>query len=65
MTRLPALPARRVVAALERAGFRVIRIKGSHCFLRHRSDSARQTIVPLHRRICRRARSVPFCAKHS
>ena len=49
MTRLPALPARRVVAALERAGFRVIRIKGSHCFLRHRSDPARQTIVPLHR----------------
>jgi predicted RNA binding protein YcfA (HicA-like mRNA interferase family) len=49
MTRLPVLPARRVVAALERAGFRVIRIKGSHCFLRHRSDSARQTIVPLHR----------------
>jgi predicted RNA binding protein YcfA (HicA-like mRNA interferase family) len=38
-----------VVAALERAGFRVIRIKGSHCFLRHRSDAARQTIVPLHR----------------
>jgi predicted RNA binding protein YcfA (HicA-like mRNA interferase family) len=49
MTRLPALPARRVVAALERAGFRVIRIKGSHCFLRHQSDPTRQTIVPLHR----------------
>ncbi len=50
MTRLPALPGRRVIAALERAGFRVLRTKGSHHFMRHQSDPTRQTVVPLHRR---------------
>ena len=50
MTRLPLLPARRVIAALERAGFRVVRIKGSHHFMRHQTDPRRQTIVPLHRK---------------
>ena len=49
MTRLPSLPARRVIAALERAGFHVVRIRGSHHFLRHQADPSRQTIVPLHR----------------
>lgn len=33
--RLPALSADEVVRALERAGFRVHRIKGSHHHLRH------------------------------
>jgi predicted RNA binding protein YcfA (HicA-like mRNA interferase family) len=50
MTRLPSLPARRVIAALERAGFRVIRIKGTHHFMRHQTDPTRQTVVSLHRR---------------
>ena len=50
MTRLPSLPARRVIAALEHAGFRMVRVKRSHCFLRHQTDPSRQTIVPLHRR---------------
>jgi predicted RNA binding protein YcfA (HicA-like mRNA interferase family) len=27
----------------------VIRTKGSHHFLRHRNDSSRQTVVPVHR----------------
>ncbi len=35
MTRLPRLTGRRVVAALRKAGFEVIRIKGSHHFLTH------------------------------
>jgi len=35
---------------LERAGFRVVRVRGSHHFLRHQTDPSRQTIVPLHRR---------------
>jgi predicted RNA binding protein YcfA (HicA-like mRNA interferase family) len=50
MTRLPSLPARRVVSALERIGFRVVRVKGSHCFLRHQTEPGRQTVVPLHRK---------------
>jgi predicted RNA binding protein YcfA (HicA-like mRNA interferase family) len=39
-----------VVRALERAGFEVVRTKGSHHFLRHRTDHSRQTVVPVHRR---------------
>jgi predicted RNA binding protein YcfA (HicA-like mRNA interferase family) len=46
---LPALPARRVIAALERAGFRVVRTKGAHFFLQHPGDRARPTVVPAHR----------------
>jgi predicted RNA binding protein YcfA (HicA-like mRNA interferase family) len=49
MRALPALPGRAVIAALERAGFEVIRTKGSHHFLRHRNDPSRQTVVPVHR----------------
>jgi predicted RNA binding protein YcfA (HicA-like mRNA interferase family) len=49
MRALPALSGRAVIAALERAGFEVIRTKGSHHFLRHRSDPSRQTVVPAHR----------------
>jgi predicted RNA binding protein YcfA (HicA-like mRNA interferase family) len=33
-------------AALERVGFRVLRIKGSHHFLRH--EDGRSTVVPVH-----------------
>jgi predicted RNA binding protein YcfA (HicA-like mRNA interferase family) len=50
MTGLPAVPGRDVVRALERAGFEVVRTKGSHQFLRHRTDPSRQTVVPIHRR---------------
>jgi predicted RNA binding protein YcfA (HicA-like mRNA interferase family) len=50
MRTLPALSGRAVVAALERAGFKVIRTKGSHYFLRHPGDPVRQTVVPVHRR---------------
>jgi predicted RNA binding protein YcfA (HicA-like mRNA interferase family) len=35
-----------VVAALRKAGFDVVRIKGSHHFLRH--ADGRGTVVPLH-----------------
>jgi len=38
MRALPALSGHVVIAALERAGFEVIRSKGSHRFLRHRDD---------------------------
>jgi predicted RNA binding protein YcfA (HicA-like mRNA interferase family) len=46
MSRLPRLRGREVISALRRAGFVVIRIKGSHHFLRH--PDGRATVVPLH-----------------
>ena len=49
MRSLPALSGRAVIAALERAGFFVVRTKGSHHFLRHRGDPSRQIVVPVYR----------------
>jgi predicted RNA binding protein YcfA (HicA-like mRNA interferase family) len=46
--RLPALTARDVIRALERAGFAVSRTSGSHCRLIHSSDPARKVTVPVH-----------------
>ena len=46
--RLPALTARDVIRALERAGFVVSRMSGSHCRLIHASDPARKVTVPVH-----------------
>jgi predicted RNA binding protein YcfA (HicA-like mRNA interferase family) len=48
VTKLPVVSGREVVRALERAGFKRIGAKGSHCQLFH--DERRLTvIVPLHR----------------
>jgi len=46
--RLPALTAREVIRALERAGFREARRSGSHVRLIHASDPARKITVPMH-----------------
>ena len=46
MTTLPSLSGKKVVKALARAGFQVIRVRGSHHFLRH--DDGRTTVVPIH-----------------
>lgn len=46
MPRLPRLRGREVVAVLRRAGFLVLRIKGSHHFLQH--PDGRRTVVPVH-----------------
>jgi predicted RNA binding protein YcfA (HicA-like mRNA interferase family) len=46
MTRLPRRKGREVIRILERAGFRIIRTKGSHTFLRH--SDGRATVVPVH-----------------
>ena len=46
MSRMPRLRGRDLLAALRRAGFVVVRIKGSHHFLRH--ADGRTTVVPLH-----------------
>lgn len=44
---LPALPGAKVVRALERAGFTVARISGSHHVMRH--PDGRTVVVPVHR----------------
>lgn len=46
MTRVPRLRGRQLVAALGRAGFEVVRVRGSHHFLRH--SDGRTTVVPVH-----------------
>jgi len=48
MSPLPAVTARQVLSALQRAGFVVRRSKGSHHFLQHRHDSTRRTVIALH-----------------
>jgi predicted RNA binding protein YcfA (HicA-like mRNA interferase family) len=49
MSRLPALKPRQVVSVLERAGFVVIRIIGSHYQMLN-ERTRRRTTVPLHNR---------------
>ena len=44
--KLPALTGAEVIQALERAGFAVARVRGSHHFLRH--PDGRTTVVPVH-----------------
>lgn len=47
MTKLPRVKGQVLIAALRRAGFEVIRIKGSHHFLHH--PDGRCTVIPVHR----------------
>jgi predicted RNA binding protein YcfA (HicA-like mRNA interferase family) len=44
--RLPSFTGRQLVDILGRAGFEVIRIRGSHYVLRH--SDGRRTVVPVH-----------------
>ncbi len=46
MTVLPTVTGKELVAALKKAGFTVVRVKGSHHFLRH--IDSRTTVVPVH-----------------
>ena len=48
MSRLPSVNAKAVIRALERAGFDIIRVSGSHYRMRHKLDSKRQTTIPFH-----------------
>ncbi len=45
---LPILTARVLIKALLRAGFRIVRQKGSHVHLEHILDSSRVTQVAIH-----------------
>ena len=49
MTRIPSLKSRQVVAALERCGFVLIRVVGSHYQL-FNDRTRRHTTVPYHNR---------------
>jgi predicted RNA binding protein YcfA (HicA-like mRNA interferase family) len=46
VTKLPRLTGRELIAALEKAGFSVVRVRGSHHMLRH--ADGRTTTVPAH-----------------
>lgn len=46
--KLRGLRGRAVVQALERAGFVVKRVKGSHHILVHADDNTRRATVPVH-----------------
>jgi len=46
MSRTPRITGRKVISALKKAGFEVIRIKGSHHYIRHPDN--RSTVVPVH-----------------
>jgi predicted RNA binding protein YcfA (HicA-like mRNA interferase family) len=46
MTVLPSIRGKDLIAALKKTGFDVIRVKGSHHFLRH--GDGRTTVVPVH-----------------
>lgn len=46
MSKLPRVTGKEVVLALEKAGFVVVRNKGSHRFMRH--ADGRTTVVPVH-----------------
>jgi len=46
MARLPRVTGKDVIAVLVQVGFEVVRVKGSHHFLRHRDG--RVTVVPVH-----------------
>lgn len=46
MTKLPTLTGEELVVALGKAGFKVVRIRGSHHFMRH--ADGRTTVVPVH-----------------
>jgi predicted RNA binding protein YcfA (HicA-like mRNA interferase family) len=47
MSTFPAVSGAQLIKALRKFGFAVIRIKGSHQFLRH--SDGRCTVVPVHR----------------
>jgi len=46
MTALPSVRGKDLVAALKKAGFEAVRVKGSHHFLRR--EDWRTTVVPVH-----------------
>jgi predicted RNA binding protein YcfA (HicA-like mRNA interferase family) len=46
--RLPSVRGDAVVRALKKAGFEIVRIKGSHHIMEHAANVTRRTVVPVH-----------------
>ncbi len=46
MSKYSAITGKRLITALKRAGFLILRVRGSHHFLRH--PDGRTTVVPVH-----------------
>jgi predicted RNA binding protein YcfA (HicA-like mRNA interferase family) len=46
MTALPSVRGKDLIAALKKTGVEVVRVKGSHHFLKH--QDGRTTVVPVH-----------------
>ena len=46
MTQYPSITGKQLIAALKKIDFAVIRVRGSHHFLRH--ADGRTTVVPVH-----------------
>ena len=46
MTALPSITGKDLVGVLKKVGFQVMRVKGSHHFLRR--EDGRTTVVPVH-----------------
>lgn len=46
MSKLPSLNGKKLISLLQKLGFEVIRIKGSHHFLKHKDGRA--TVIPVH-----------------
>ena len=46
MSSLPSITGGKFIKVLRKAGFEVIRIKGSHHYLRH--SDGRATVIPVH-----------------
>jgi len=49
MSRLPILTGVELIKILEKVGFKIIRQKGSHLFLKHQDN--RTTIIPVHKEL--------------
>lgn len=48
MSVLPQITGARLVTALQKSGFVVLRQHGSHVVLRHATDRTRRAVVPVH-----------------
>lgn len=46
MSKLPRIRGRELITALRKAGFEVVRVKGSHHYLSH--PDGRVTVIPVH-----------------
>jgi len=46
MAKLPLISAKELIKVLEKVGFKIIRQKGSHIFLRH--NNGKTTVIPNH-----------------